>query len=151
MKTSHLVYGGFAAMLLLNAPKISDTLVEPPEIAEVRAAAGDVRQSVNAEAREKAKSSGAAIAAVKTGCTPIVDTASGVPFPFAEGDTVEHRETGNLLPPGEFVCNAQGRVGVIGPDQRVETVVQASAEDMTEYLRFFYAIKTGQFDQLGAE
>jgi hypothetical protein len=40
---------------------------------------------------------------------------------------------------------------VIGADQRVETVVQASAEDMAEYQRFFNAIETGQFDQLGGE
>lgn len=57
--------------------------------------------------------------------------------------------TGDALPAGDFVCNADGRVGVLGEGGKVTFVVQAIPEDMAEFSRYFNALSTGNFEQLG--
>ena len=134
IKTSYVIWGVVALVVLGNGDRIAGNLNESAVQQAEKSAASTQRKQLKQQAREAQKNSAIALSRAKAGCIQIYDKASGKEHYFGNGSTVVDPNTGYQLQEG-IVCNQLGLTGVV-VDGRITDLVMIAPEDKIEYLGY---------------
>ena len=144
VKTSYLIYGLVALVLLGNGDRIAGTAHNGAVTSDVKASAASTRNQMKQSAREAQKDSTVALDRAKAGCIRIYEddgnTKEGY---FNEGETVG--DPANPAQPIQsgFICNSLGLTGEI-VDGKIVDLVMISPGDRAEYIGYL-AMQRGEF------
>ena len=134
LKTSHLIWGIVALVVLGNGDRIAGNLTESAVQQSVKSEAGAARKLLRQAAREAQKRSKIALDRAKAGCIRIYDEQTGKEHYFGNGSTVVDPNTGYVLQDG-FVCNRLGLTGDL-KDGVVTGLAMIAPEHKIEYLGY---------------
>ena len=141
LKTSHVIWGIVALVVLGNGDRIAGSLDEAVVQQRGKSAASAERKHLKQQAREAQKNSAIALDRAKAGCIQIWDTTAGVQDFFNEGEQVLDPITEQPIQQG-FVCNQLGVTGVL-KDGVIADLVMVSPADKIEYLGYLSLQKGG--------
>lgn len=142
LKTSHILWGVVALVVLGNGDRIAGNLNESAIQQTEKSAASSQRKQLKQQAREAQKNSAIALDRAKAGCIQIYDQATGKEHYFGNGSTVVDPNTGYQLQEG-IVCNSLGLTGIVKNGVIVD-LVMVSPEDKVTYLGYLSLQNGGQ-------
>lgn len=99
------------------------------------------RKSLSTHGREQVKDSRAALELAKT-CTPVIDTATGLPFILEPGMRFTRPVTGEVILNDATVCSELGWIGIT-QDGVVTEVIVIAAEHKQQFAEIFETVKAG--------